>query len=122
MAKVLDRDATTALGLSLRIQGCVGPVTFRRVNKRTSIAYRERRRTSALTDKQLAHRVRFLRGYEQWNTLTDQQRADWTTAANRATTRQIGSHLFFRCWWVQDTHTVDMFKIHYNLDLLLPGP
>lgn len=122
MAKVLDKDAIIALGLCLRISGNVGTVTWRMVNKRKTIAYFERRRTSALTAKQKAHRIQFERAYEQWRTLTDEQRDDWTRAANRISSRQTGSHLFMRVWWRQDTHFLDQMSLWYNLDLVLPGP
>lgn len=122
MAKVLDQTALTALGLSLRIKGNVGAITWRRFNKRKSVAYRERRRTTDLTEKQKAHQVRFKRAYEQWQSLTDEQRQDWNRTADRISSRKIGSHLFLRVWWKQDTHFLDQMSLHYHVDLVLPGP
>lgn len=122
MAEVLSKDLVTAMGLCLRIKGNVGPVTWRRFNKRKHIAYRERRRTSALTEKQKAHRVRFLRAYEQWQSLTDTQRDDWRTTADRISSRMIGSHLFMRIWWRQDKHFLDQIELWYHVTLVLPGP
>ena len=122
MAKVLDQTARTALGLSIRIAGNLGPATFRRLNKRTSIAYRERRRTSALTPKQKAHRTKFNRAYEQWRSLTNSERDDWRRVADAISSRMIGSHLFMRVWWKQDTHFIDQVSLWYFINLNLPGP
>jgi len=122
VAKILDKTARTAMGLAIRIKGNVGVITWRTFNKNKTIAYRERVRTSALTPKQQAHQVRFKRGYEQWRSLTDDQRHDWRRAADRASTRQIAAHLFLRVWWVQDTWFLDQINRHYHITLTLPGP
>ena len=122
MAKVLSQTLRTALGLAIRIKGNVGAATFRRVNKRSSIAYRERRRTTALTEKQKAHQTKFQRCYEQWRTLTDDQQGHWRRTADRISSRMIGSHLFMRVWWRQDTHFLDQVSLWYQVDLVLPGP
>lgn len=122
MALTLSPKLRTALGLSLGLHGGLGGLTYRRQPRTGSIVYYERRAPGALSPKQLAHRAKFLLAYDKWWSLTDDQRANWETAARVASTRQIGSHLFLRVWWKQDTHTLDQFKRHYALDLALPGP
>jgi len=122
MAKVLSQSLRTALGLCLRIKGNLGAATFRRVNKRSSIAYRERHPPGPLSAKQQAHRLKFLRAYEQWRSLTELQRAQWKAVADKISSRQIGSHLFMRIWWRQDTHFLDQISNWYTIQLTLPGP
>ena len=118
----MSHSLRTALGISLRLKGNIGPFTFRRQPRTGTIVYYERRLPGAPSVKQLAHRVKFNRAYDQWNHLTQPQRDLWNLAANRASTRMIGSHLFMRVWWRQDTWTVSQFARHFNLVLTLPGP
>lgn len=122
MALVLSPQLKTALGLCLSIRGMVGGVHFRRGLAGRHIVYRERIRTSALSEKQLAHRVKFLRAYEQWYTLTLEEQADWGLAADRFSTRQIASHLFLRIWWRKDTWFLAQAKRWLGITLALPGP
>ena len=122
MPVTLAPQLRTALGLCVKLRGNIGGVTFRRDLKRGTMSYRERRRLAPLTDKQLAHQVKFKRAYEQWSTLTDEQQAAWNRAADVASTRKIGSHLFLRVWWYQDTWTLEQFARWYNITLFLPGP
>ena len=122
MAKVLDQNAVTALGLSLRIKGNVGAITWRQFNKLKHIAYRERVKPAVLSPKQQAHRTRFKRGYEQWRSLTDDEREHWKIAADRISSRQIAPHLFLRVWWRQDQHFLNQMSYWYSIPLVLPGP
>lgn len=122
MPKILDKTCRTALGLCLNAWGSLSGITFRRNPRGGGITYWERRYPGALSPAQAAHRVKFQRGYEQWRTLSPQQQADWETAARRFTTRCIGSHLFLKVWWHQDTHFLGQALRHLNLTLVLPGP
>lgn len=122
MPLLISKALTTALGLSINIRGTIGGVTFR-INPRSgTIAYFERRHPGSLSPKQAAHRAKFNRCYDQWATLSPSEQRDWTLAADRASTRMIGSHLFMRVWWTQDTWTVAQFARHFHLTLTLPGP
>lgn len=122
MALILSKTLRTALGLTLNIRGNLGGLTFRIDPRRGTIVYFERRKPGSPSPGQLAHRAKFNRCYEQWGTLSATEQRDWTLAADRASTRMIGSHLFMRVWWRQDTWTVEQFARHFNLTLVLPGP
>ena len=122
MPIILSPNLRTALGLCCDIYGTIGGLCVRRQRKSGAVVYWERRKQGALTPGQLAHRARFQRGYEQWGTLTPEQQAAWRTAADRFSTRMVGSHLFLRVWWRQDQHFLaQAFKWHH-LTLFLPGP
>ena len=122
MALTMSKTLRVALGLSLRIKGDIGGLTFRRQPRTGTIVYYERRKPGQLSPKQLAHQVKFKRGYVQWNSMSEIQRDRWRRAADVASTRMIGSHLHLRVWWYQDTWTVSQFARHYNIVLTLPGP
>jgi len=122
MPIIIDSTLYTALGLALDIWGCFGGLTFRRNPRRGTLVYYERPKQGALTPAQQAHRVKFQRGYDQWSTLTPNQMGAWRTAADRFSTRMVGSHLFLRVWWRQDTHFLEQAANWYNLTLELPGP
>ena len=122
MALTMSKNLRVALALSIRLKGNIGPFTFRRQPRTGTIVYYERRLPGAPSTAQLNHRVKFNRAYVKWDSLTQAQRDDWNLAANRASTRMIGSHLFMRVWWRQDSHTIDQFALHFNLALALPGP
>lgn len=121
MPILLGRKLRTALGLALDMWGCLGGLTIRRGPKRGAYLYYERPKQGPLSPAQLAHRVRFQRGYDQWHTLTADQMQQWRIAADRFTTRMVGSHLFLRVWWHQDQHFLDQALRWYNLTLELPG-
>jgi len=112
----------TALGLSLDMWGSLSGLCIRKDPKRGGIVYWERRKPGAPTPAQAAHRAKFARGYDQWNTLTDDEQRDWRLAADRFTTRMVGSHLFLRVWWRQDQHFLDQAARWLHLTLTLPGP
>lgn len=122
MALILSDTLKTAFGLCLDFWGTLGGLCMRRLKRRGTIVYYERPRQGALSPAQQAHREKFQRGYEQWRTLTDAQQADWGTVADRFSTRMVGSHLFLRVWWRQETHFLDQAKLHLAIDLVLPGP
>ncbi len=122
MALTMSKTLRVALGLSLRIQGNIGGVTFRTQPRIGTVIYYERRKPGQPSPKQLAHRVKFTRAYEQWASMDEFERLRWNRAADIASTRMIGSHLFMRVWWYQDEWTVSQFLRHYNIDLRLPGP
>lgn len=122
MPLLISKTITTAMALSMNVRGTIGGVTFRIHPRSGTIAYWERRKPGSLSPAQHAHRVKFTRCYEQWATLSATQQRDWSLAADRASTRMIGSHLFMRAWWHQDTWTVEQFARHYHITLVLPGP
>lgn len=122
MPKLMSPSLITALGLCLDMWGTLGGISFRHDPALGIIAYWERRKMGALTPAQERHRVRFQRGYEQWNTLSAEEKDDWRHAADRFSTRMVGSHLFLRVWWYQDQHFLAQADLHLNLQLNLPGP
>lgn len=122
MALVMSPTLRIALGLCVRIKGNIGGITFRRQPRTGTIVYYERRKPGSPSEKQLTHRVKFTRAYDQWASLHEFQRQRWNRAADVASTRMIGSHLFLRVWWYQDAWTVSQFLRHFNLELRLPGP
>ena len=122
MALILSEALKTALGLALDFWGTLGGLCMRRLKRRGTIVYYERPRQGALSPAQQAHREKFQRGYEQWRTLTPDQQRDWGLAADRFSTRMVGSHLFLRVWWRQELTFLQQAKLHLGLDLVLPGP
>jgi len=108
--------------LCLDMWGCFGGITFRHIGKRGVVVYYERKRTGALSPAQQEHQTQFKRGYEQWRSLTPDQQDQWRLAADRSSSRMIGSHLFLRVWWHQDLWTVQQLERHFNVTLELPEP
>jgi len=121
VALTMSPTLHTALGLCLGIRGKIGALCTRKTAGVGMIVYRERRRTAPLTEKQIAHQTKFKRAYEQWATLSAAQQNDWNRAADVTSSRTIGSHLFLRVWWYQDTWTLEQIQRWYQINLVLPG-
>lgn len=122
MPRTLDRRLRTALGLCLDLWGTLGGITYRRMRPGASLAYYERKKLGALSPAQQAQRAKFLRGQEQWHTLTDDQKRDWQRAADRFTTRSTGNHIHLQCWWHQTTDFIEAAARWYHIHLVMAGP
>jgi len=104
--------------LGLAFHGDVGQLTLYRRPDRRLVMFKKTWPNKPPTGHQLAARDRFKIAAITWNRLSDAQRAQWRTAARRASLRANGYNLW--TWWqlIQDEPAVRTLEHQTKTTLL----